>query len=180
MPEPSKVSQLPEAVRLELDRRLLQNGFSDHVALAAWLVEQGFEISKSSVGRHSQQLKERLAAIKASTEAARLIVAEAGDDTDDRAAAVISLTQTHVFDVLLLLRDAEAEEDPTLRAVVLSKVARAVADLTRASVAQKRFAEQVRAKAKEAAATAERVAKKGGLSADAVNEIRASILGIAA
>jgi hypothetical protein len=44
------------------------------------------------------------------------------------------------------------------------KVTRAIADLARASVNQKRFREEVPSKAKSAAEKAERIARRGGLS----------------
>jgi hypothetical protein len=45
-------------------------------------------------------------------------------------------------------------------------------------VTQKKWATQVREKSKAAADAASKIAKKGGLSADAVAEIRKQILGI--
>ena len=73
---------------------------------------------------------------------------------------------------------AEAVEvDP--ETVDLAKLAKAVAELGKASVMQKRWLSEVRAKAEAAAANVEKIAKKGGLSSDSVEQLRREILGIA-
>jgi hypothetical protein len=55
------VERLPQAVRTELDRRLIENGFSDYEALSEELREKGFRtISKSGLGRYGKQLKCRV------------------------------------------------------------------------------------------------------------------------
>ncbi|WP_230472492.1 phage protein Gp27 family protein, partial [Kingella kingae] len=40
---------LPENVRREFERRLIENGFANYTDLAAWLNEQGYQISRSAV-----------------------------------------------------------------------------------------------------------------------------------
>ena len=49
MPARSAVGQLPEEIRDELNRRLVENGFAGYAALAAWLADQGYKVSKSAV-----------------------------------------------------------------------------------------------------------------------------------
>ncbi|MDR0441114.1 MAG: DUF3486 family protein, partial [Candidatus Accumulibacter sp.] len=51
---------------------------------------------------------------------------------------------------------------------------------SRASVNQKKFRLEIQAKAEAAAANAEKIARKGGLSQDSVEALRREILGIAA
>ena len=84
MPPPSKIDQLPPEVRAALDQFLIAAGFGNIVQAAEWLTELGHPIGKSSVGAYNQKLKQRIAAIKASTEAAKLIVAAAPDEAADR------------------------------------------------------------------------------------------------
>lgn len=174
----SSVHQLPQEIREALERRLIQGAFSGYVALEEWLAEQGFEISKSAIHRFGQRLERQMAAIKASTEMAKAIVSAAPDEEDSRSAAVISLVQAGLFDAMLGIEEAKEEADPVERLRVLSRAATAIADVGRASVGQKRYAETVRARA---AATADAVAatvRKGGLSDDAAETIRRQILGI--
>ncbi|MGN7832650.1 DUF3486 family protein [Pseudoxanthomonas sp. 22568] len=178
MPPRSKIEQLPESIRAELDKRLIETGFGGYVGLADWLTEHGFSIGKSAVGKYGQELERRLAAVKASTEAARLISQAAPDDADERSNAIISIIQTEIFDALMNLREAADEEDPVTRVEILGKAAKNIATLTRASVSRNKWGVEVRARAEAAAAAVDRIANTGGLSADAANELRAKILGI--
>lgn len=147
MPAPAKIALLPEDVRQALDQRLVGNAFSDYHALAAWLAEQGYEIGKSAIHNYGQGLKRKLAAIKASTEAARLIAESSPDDEDRRSEAVMSLLQSEMFTVLVNLQDAEQEEeDSAARVKLLSNAARAIAALSRASVNQKKHAAAIKDK----------------------------------
>lgn len=146
MPAPSKIELLPEAIRAELNRQLVKRAFSDYEALAKWLAEQGFQIGKSTVGRYGQKLERKLDAIRASTEAARSIADAAPDDADLRSAAVMSLVQTEIFDVLVNLQEASDEDvDQVTRVKLLSHAAKNIATLSRASVNQKKWAHELRA-----------------------------------
>lgn len=175
----SKIRQLPPETREQLDRELIKRGFNGYDALQKWLAGLGIAIGKSSIHRYGVQLERKLAAIKASTEAAKLIAAEAPDDADQRSGAVISMIQTEVFDVLVALQEL-AGADPLKRAKLLSTLAKNVATLSRASVHQKRHEIEIRAKAESAADRVARLAKKGGLSGATVETIKREILGIAA
>lgn len=159
----------------------MDNNFSGYEALEAALAERGFQISKSAIHRYGQPLQRRLAAIKASTEAARIISDGAADDQDARSEAVIALIQTEMFEAIVNLQDANDETlDPIERMGIMSKVAKNIASLTTASIRQKQFKTEVRDRAKAAADAVASVAKKGGLTAEAVETIRREILGIAA
>ena len=180
MPPPSKVDRLPLATRDWLNRALIARGFGGYSELAQALSDMGYEISRSAVHRHGQALERKLSAIKASTEAARLIAEAAPDDEDARSAAVISMVQTEMFDVLLALQDAEdADTDAAERVKLLARAAKSIAELSRASVNQKKWAADVQARAQAAAESVEKIAAKGGLSEQAVAAIRREILGIA-
>ena len=53
MPARSAVGQLPEEIRDEINRRLVENSFSGYAQLAGWLRELGYQISKSALHRLS-------------------------------------------------------------------------------------------------------------------------------
>ena len=139
--------------------------------------------SRSALHRYGAKLDRRLSAIRASTEAARLIQAHAGDDKDARSEALTAMVQTELFDAILLLQEADdPEADPAERVTLLSKAAKNIATLTRSSVNLKQFQAKVEAEARkraleEAAATAETTAKAQGLSAGGVAALRAAIMG---
>lgn len=137
--------------------------------------------SRSALHRYGSKLDRRLAAIKASTEAAKLIQAQAGDDQDARSEALTALVQTELFEAILSLQEADdPESDPADRVAMLSSAAKNIATLTRSSIGLKQFQAQARARAKAAAETVDKIAKSGGLSGEAAEQIRREILGIAA
>lgn len=179
MPARPAITRLPDAVRAALDRQLVERGFADYVALEAWLSEQGYEIGKSSIHRYGQKLQRKLEAIRASTQAAAAIAEAAPDDADLRSSAVMSLVQTEIFDVLVNLQEASDEDvDPITRVKLLSHAAKNIATLSRASVNQKKWMVEVRARADAAANRVADIAKKGGMSDEAIHTIRAAISGI--
>lgn len=178
MPKRSKIATLPAEVRKYLDRTLIEGNFSGYAALEADMAKRGYVIGKSSIHRYGAILERRLAAIKASTEAAVMIMDAAPDDQDARSGAVISLVQTEIFDTIMKLQEA-TDADPEKRVKLLSAAAKNIATLTRASVAQKRWMIEIRDKLKVVADRVARMAKKGGFSAKTADDIRREILGIA-
>lgn len=176
----NRVGQLPKPVREWLDKALVEGNFSGYQLLEEALREKGYAISKSAIHRYGQKIERRMAAIKSSTEAARLLTEGAADDQDARSEAVIALVQTELFESIVNLQEAsEADVDPQDRITLLSRAAKNIATLTRASVGLKKYQAEVRAKAQAAAASAEKIARKGGLSAESVEQLRREILGIA-
>lgn len=186
MGQRAKIKLYPPEIRAWLDAELVRRGFSDYVQLAVDLKEESasrgmpVDASKSSIHRYGANLERKLSAIKASTEAARLIAAQSPDDADLRSGAVLSMIQTQVFDVMVGLQDASQAEDPVERAKLLARVGRDYATVARASVHQKRHEIEIRGKTAAAADRVAKLAKKGGLSGDTVDAIKREILGIAA
>lgn len=170
MPPRSKVAGMPAEIKEWLDRALAENNFSDYEVLAEELKARGYAISKSALHRYGQAFETRLSALKMASEQARAVVAAAPDEEGAVNEALMRLVQEHLFKLLMA---EEGEFD-------LPKVARAVAELGRATVTQKKWQAEVRARAEAAAAAVEKIAKKGGLSADSVDQLRREILGIAA
>jgi len=178
MGKPSKIEALPDAARRWLEQALLGKNFSGYQELESLLKQQGYTIGKSSIHRYGKQMERRMAAIRASTEAARMITEGAADDQDARSEAVIAMVQTELFEAILNLQEAE-EADPTERLGVLSAAAKNIATLTRASVNQKKFRHDVEARVKAAAEKVGKLAERGGLPVESVVEIRNFVLGIA-
>lgn len=178
MPPRSKIEQLPDNVRAELDRKLLERGFSGYEELAAWLTEHGHAIGKSAVGVYGQGLQRRVAAIRASTDAAKLIAEAAPDDADERSNAIISLIQTDIFESLLALQEAEEETDPAKRVAILGLAAKNIASLTRASVARNKWASELKQKVNAALEEVKKIGTQAGISQETMAAIDARILGI--
>lgn len=176
----SKIKALPEATRGELDRELIKHGFADYDVLVAWCQAHGIDISRSSLHRYGSKLERRIAALKNSTEAARLIAESAPDDADLQSSAVMRMVQGEMFDVMIALQALEEDADPMTRAKLLAQMAKAIAPMTRASVYQKKHELEIRDKVAAVAERASKIARKAGLTAEGVDSIRREILGIAA
>lgn len=146
MPRREKIATLSPEIRAWLDAELVKRGFGGYQELEALILdEHGVKIDHSTLHRYGQKLERKLDAIRASTEAARSIAAAAPDDADLRSAAVMSLVQTEIFDVLVNLQEASDEDvDPVTRVKLLSQAAKHVATLSRASVNQKKWARETR------------------------------------
>lgn len=183
----SNITRLPAEIKTYIEA-MLATGSQTLDELIADLrqrfpaaAEAGTLPSRTAVHYYGKKLDRRLSAIKASTEAAKLIQAQAGDDQDARSEALTALVQTELFEAILSLQEADDEEmDAGDRVSMLSAAAKNIATLTRSSVALKTFQTQARQRAKEAAASVDKLAKTGGLSADAATDLRRQILGIAA
>lgn len=140
--------------------------------------------SRSALGRYGQNLERRLSAIRASTEAAKMISAQAGDDKDARSEALTALVQTELFEAILMLQEAgeaqDGEMDIVERVGMLSNAAKNVATLTRSSVNLKKFQAEVE-EATRKKLLAEQAAKlaamptKGGVTEDTKQAIRAAL-----
>lgn len=180
MPAPSAIDNLDPDQRQALERELIRRNFKDYAGLVAWAAEYGLEISRSSAHRYGQKIQRKLNAVKASTDAARLIAEAAPDDADLRSAAVISMVQSELFEVLLNLQEAEATDDPQQRVELMAKAARGVADLSRASVGQKKWQQQVAVKfgAKLDQLEAKAAAGPGKLDAATLRAVRQEVYGL--
>lgn len=178
MPAPSKIAQLPEDLRTELEDLIIHNGFGGYVQLAEWLQAKGYAIGKTTVGKHGRELERRLARIRTSTEAARMITAVAPDDADERSNAIISLVQTEIFESLMALQEAEEEDDPAKRIALLGDAAKNIATLTRASVTRNKWAQEVRAKLATAREEVRKLATGAGVSAETMAAIDRRLQGL--
>ena len=182
----STISRLPSEVKAFIEAKLAEGRCTLDELIAA-LHERfpshqaaGELPSPSALQRYGQKLNRRLSAIRASTEAAKLIQAQAGDDQDARSEALTALVQTELFEAILSLQEADdPDADPADRVGMLSSAAKNIATLTRSSVTLKKYQAEVRAKAQAAADTVDKLARRGGLTAETAAQIRREILGIA-
>lgn len=168
MPPRTKVEALPAEVKAWLDKALVEGNFSGYEQLEDELKARGHTIGKSSLHRYGSAFEQKLASLKMASEQAKAVVTAAPDEEGAVNEALMRLVQEHLFNLLM----AEGGK------IDLPKVARAVAELGKASVTQAKWRAEVRAKAEAAAEAAARIGRKGGLSEESVAEIRRKILGI--
>ena len=188
----STISRLPAEIKSYIEA-MLATGAQTLDELIADLRERfpaeasaGALPSRSAVHRYGAKLDRRLAAIRASTEAAKLIQAQAGDDKDARSEALTALVQTELFEAILALQEADdPDADPGERVGMLSSAAKNIATLTRSSVNLKKFqAEVEEATRKKLLAEQEvklqEVARAQGMDESQVDFWRRKFLGIGA
>jgi hypothetical protein len=156
MPQRSKIITLPDEVLGELNQKLLAGKFCDYSAMAEWLQEKGYAISRSALHRYGQGFEERLAAITMATEQAKAVAEAAKDDEGNMNEALIRLVQTKAFDALI---DADSSES-------LSKMGVMIAKLSKASVDQKKWQRDIKEKAVQAVKNIESKATTGKKSLD--------------
>jgi len=184
MPPVSKIALLPAELREWLHQTFVQRAFGDIEGvteeLNALMKEAGVAISigKSAVGAESLRIKRAQEAIRATTEAAKVIAESSADPGDNRSAAAMAIVQAEVFETLLKIRESDSEEDPIARLAVMNEAALGLSRLSRARVNQAKWADELDVRAKAAADKVSKLAKKGGLTTAQVAEIRSNILGI--
>lgn len=179
MPPRNKVFDLPQEVREELNEKLVSSGFQGYEALAGWLGERGYNVSKSSVHRYGQDLQEEfeeaMGDVKKTTALAKAMVADQDDESGSLLDATARIAQDHLLRILIALRNAEHE--PEKAAKHIATVTKSMADIGRVSLSQKKWAKELRVEvAKEAAAKAETAGRAQGLSNEGVAALRAAIL----
>lgn len=175
MPPRSKVHALPDAVREALHQRLIENGFGGYEDLSAWLDGQGFEISKSALHRYGTDFEARVDKLRYATEQAKAIVEAAPDDEGAVNDALIRMLQEKYFHAL-----QEIEIDPSK--LKLKEIGLAIARISRASVAQKKWMAEVRdeleRKKAQAIGEAEVIGREHGLDDEGWAKMRAKFLGV--
>jgi len=138
MPPRSKViTMLPAYIREEIERRLFANGFRDYEGLAQWVRGQGYEISDDSLWRYGYRLQQQLAAMRLTVGLARTLGELAEDHQLLMARALMPIAQQKAPASL-----AEKEE-------VTPGDLNAIANLTRAAIAQQRWAAELKAQGEQ-------------------------------
>ncbi len=184
MARQTAIDQLSDEDRKWLDDQLLDNNFQGYAQLADELKQRGYQISKSSVHRHGQKIERRLQAVQDSTQAAIYMAEKMPDDAGALSNSVLNMMQTEFFNALVELQaiddsNSEGGIDPMGRMLALAKAGKGIAEISKASVNQKKWQLEVREKTQNVADEVEKLSKKGGLSDETANLIRAKILGIA-
>jgi Protein of unknown function (DUF3486) len=193
-------TRLSPKLRKALEARIAAGGFASVRTFTDWLRRHDLRIDRADAPGpavpttpevavmedgaaqplpEASMLERKLDAVRRATTQARAILAAAPDDEAVVSDALIRLVQQIDFDILVQLEAGGAGEvDPR----ALAEITRSVATLARASVQQKRWNAETRAKleAKVAAAGDQvtDVIRQGGLSHDAARHIRNALVDI--
>ncbi|MGD1908178.1 MAG: phage protein Gp27 family protein [Leptolyngbyaceae cyanobacterium] len=176
MAQRSQYEQLPEAAQGIVDRILREGRFADYNGLVdevnEALAEHGYEVAfaRTTLWRRGKELQELIERAKDSHEAAKAL-AETFPDDEALVSATIARLQSMIFE--LSIKDG-------LKARDISGLARAAADLARANVTDKKYRDEVKARAAQNSERARAIAQAGGLSPDAAEEIFNLVVGVVA
>lgn len=170
MPPRSKVDLLPDDVREELEKRLVGSAFSGYREHAEWLRSKGYEIRKSALAAWGSNHEDQMKVLKLATEEAKAVVAALPDQENAMNDALIRYVQHRLY---AALKDGTID----LSAKELSSIARAIADVGRSAIAQKRYMNEVREKG---AAVIDEMAKASGMNEEQAALWRSKFLGISA
>lgn len=151
----SSIDRLPDDIKAHIQGQLADGSMTLDELIAdlrmRWPEEAdaGELPSRSAVGRYGQKLERRLSAIRASTEAAKIIRAQAGDREDARSEALTAMIQSELFESIMALQEAGDEEmSPAERVGLLADAAKNIATLTRSSVTLKKYQVEAEARAR--------------------------------
>lgn len=136
----STVDKLPDEIKTELDLRLADTA-NTYEEIAAWLKSEGYDISKSAIGRYSirsTQAAQRVAETLQRTQAIAQAV-EAHPDLDYTKAASMVLMDG------LMQRVSTAEDD--FSSMPLDKAGRLIASLSRNATYERRVRQDMKKKA---------------------------------
>jgi len=177
----SAVDLLPADVLEALNSRLIDQAFSDYVGLAAWLKDQGFEISKTAVWRHGSDLQAKMEKSMGKARERMEIAKALRGASDDEKSALMEATEMVAMDQLMDMFEAVSDLDAAGRMSAVPKLVRAIADLNRSAIGsakwKREFEAQIKREALEQAA--ERVgeaAKAQGLDVEQAKFWREKVL----
>lgn len=178
MPRKSTVEQLPEEI-LEEVQKLIRDGHTiDAITEHLHGLEQ--DVSRSAVGRYTQNFTQALEKYKEAQEVAGVWVEQLGENSKgDVGKLIAEMLKTIAFNTLANMGEMEGAHDPK-DIMFLAKSIKDLEGANKLSIERElKIREEVAKKTKKAAAdTAVKTAKSQGLSAETVNAIRSGILGI--
>lgn len=168
----SSISQLDEAIRLEVDRAI-REGRATIADIVALIRTMGGDASASAVGRYKQRAEEQLKKYREAQEIAKVWIGKLQTDPEgDVGRLLAEMLRTTAFQTIGDLDEADPQS--------LMFLAKALKDL---ASTDKLTADRIllvrREAAKEAAEKVSAVGKAKGLTKDTVDELRREILGLA-
>lgn len=161
-------TDLPEEVRREVDRLLLEPGVT-YDEIVKHLEGKGHDISRSSLGRYGKDYLASYQQLRMIEDQARGLVSQAGDGLVLEEAA----SKLFAKEIVRLLIEQNVD---------IKKIPRLVSDFAKlqaSSIMRERFKDELGKRVAKAAEEVTVAAKANGLSDKAAAEIRQKILGIA-
>lgn len=180
----SKVDRLPEEIKTQLNI-LLREGRETQQAILQeinrMVEEAGLsdedKLSRNGLSRYSQTFHKGMERYRHAQQLTQQWVQQFGEmPQTDIARSLIEIGKSQIFDIQMAAIEADKPLDPK----TLNHLALAIKRLQEAQTGSVKLEKEIRRQAMEdAAAAAETVAKKVGMTKDGVQQIKNEILGIA-
>jgi len=100
VPIPKAIDSIPSEVRAKIDQWLHSHGYADYDGLVEMLASQGYELSRTVLGRYGKNLKEKTEKIRQATQMTTELLAALGDDANNLGLASVAMAQQSIFDAL--------------------------------------------------------------------------------
>lgn len=173
----STIAKLDPAIKAEVDKAI-REGRATLDDIVQLIKGMGAEASKSAVGRYAVNAKKQMETYRQAQEVSKVWVQQIGEAPEgDVGRLVVELVRMLAFKSI----SAMGEEEKGLEPEDLMFLAKAMKDLAGAdktAIDREINRQALQRQVKAAAEVVTKVAKKNGLTADAVQTIRAEILGI--
>lgn len=189
MPKPSTVELIPAEIKAQLqawlqDPKITQEEATSRANQLLALADHPERLSKSSVNRYAVKMEEVGARLRQSREVAQMYIAQVGAAPQGQTGLLINeMLRSMAFELSLKIQDAELN-DPEAMSATIDQIKALALTMQRleqsATINVKRESEIRKQALSDAADAVDKVAKKGGLTSDTVQEIRRQILGISA
>jgi len=182
----SSIDLLPQEVRDQLNAFLRDPAITQKEAterVNALLEEIGVKkkVSKSSVNRYAMQMEEIGAQLRESREIAKMWIGELGAEPQGKIGNLVNeMLRTIAFRLSMLTQGSEIDEKNAGEIAKIGKdLSLMMMRLEKAANLNVEREREIRQQALvEAAETAEKITKQGGLSAETAEQIRKGILGL--
>jgi len=183
----SKVELLPEEIRAAIGALIRSGDMTQKDILAAvneMIDEAGLpadaKISRTSFNRYAQKMENRGARIREAREVAEVWTTKLGDAPVSEVGKLLQeFVRTMAFETSMHMMDEAENGGEPIPPKALGQLALVVQRIEQASMTSHKVEKEIRkAFAEQAAAATDKVAKSAGLTAEAVNLLKAEILGI--
>jgi hypothetical protein len=159
-------TELPVEVRKSVNRLLVEGATYEEVS--AYLIEQGYDISRSSVGRYGKDFFDMLSRLRVDEAKADALIE--GDDT---------MALEHAASKLLIQQVVNGIASCKINVADIPRIMSDVAKLQSSSIQREKYRHEIRERAAKVADTVQTKLTKAGVSKELADMIRRDVLGIA-
>jgi len=181
MPQQSTIKKLPTPIIERLNFLIAENQLTLD-DLTAWLDDQGHDVSRSAVGRHSKKYRGVAQKLQQSRDITSALVRELGEAAGqgEQGRLLVEMARSLVFDLLVKIQN---EEMAGLSPKDVAMLGKGLAELGRALRLDQDFETKVREQAEKearvkAAASTEQTLTKAGIKESTRKMIEKEILGL--